>query len=817
MNAHTDPSSSPDYDPIKLRPAQEAVYAYAGGPMGVTAVPGSGKTFVLSLVAARLVVELAEGQAAEDQAPEDQVAGDQAGVPSRVSPGGLPRASQRTADDPEVLVVTMTNSAVENFRERIAGFLTRERSLIPGVGYRVRTLHGLANDIVRERPGLVGLSDDFDILDEKTTDDIKSESVREVFRRLPDTFAAFVRPENQRDLVESNQRIFNDIGDVATTVIRVAKQARMTANELQARREDLRGHWPLLDFGVSAYVEYQRALDKRGAVDFEDLIVLALRAMDADPDWLARLQARWPWVLEDEAQDSSLLQEEMLRRLTRKSGNWVRVGDPNQAISTTFTGADMRFLRRFIADHPEGARELPNSGRSSLEIINLANQLIRWSQSDPILRAHDLALADPLIEPTPEGDPKPNPEGIRVYLWDKALSPEEEIGSVCGSLEKWIKEHPDKSAAVLAPDNNHVFNAMTELLKRKVPVDDSLLRTSSGTRAGAKALATVLEYLAHPTRAEKASNVWAEVWWPLVGQPLSQQRTDAGPQPDDAPQPDDEPQPASRVVAVNLANMPAPVSQFRDTLRRLSNLEQFVFPIDSDWLDQKLADDDPLRFLVERFRSDLQYWTRATVLPIDELVLLVGNAIFTDPSDLALAHRLALHLDKLARENPAMRLGGLAGELRQIAENRRKFATLADEGEGYREKPGVVTLSTIHKAKGLEWDRVHVMAVNTFDFPSASPDTRYRGDRYWVRDGLNLTAEVEAQVNALMEGSLDAYVQGAASEMARIESAAEKLRLLYVGITRARTELILTYNTGRPPNRQGMAEAMKALLNPSTG
>ena len=50
-------------------------------------------------------------------------------------------------------------------------------------------------------------------------------------------------------------------------------------------------------------------------------------------------------------------------------------------------------------------------------------------------------------------------------------------------------------------------------------------------------------------------------------------------------------------------------------------------------------------------------------------------------------------------------------------------------------------------------------------------------------------------------GTLDEYEPGRATEQARLDMGAERLRLLYVGMTRARRELILTYNTGRNPER----------------
>ncbi len=82
------------------RPAQERILDYSGGAMGIMAVPGSGKTFTLSLLAARLVERL---------------------------------AGEGHLDDREVLIVTCTNSAVENFRHRIGTFVHQEQGLLPGV------------------------------------------------------------------------------------------------------------------------------------------------------------------------------------------------------------------------------------------------------------------------------------------------------------------------------------------------------------------------------------------------------------------------------------------------------------------------------------------------------------------------------------------------------------------------------------------------------------------------------------------------------------------------------------------------------------
>ena len=56
---------------------------------------------------------------------------------------------------------------------------------------------------------------------------------------------------------------------------------------------------------------------------------------------------------------------------------------------------------------------------------------------------------------------------------------------------------------------------------------------------------------------------------------------------------------------------------------------------------------------------------------------------------------------------------------------------------------------TAHKAKGLEWDRVYLMSVNNYDFPSAQPGDTFISERWFVRDRLNLQAEALAQMEAL--------------------------------------------------------------------
>jgi DNA helicase-2/ATP-dependent DNA helicase PcrA len=92
------------------------------------------------------------------------------------------------------------------------------------------------------------------------------------------------------------------------------------------------------------------------------------------------------------------------------------------------------------------------------------------------------------------------------------------------------------------------------------------------------------------------------------------------------------------------------------------------------------------------------------------------------------------------------------------------------------------------------------MGLNNYSFPSGQPQDSYFSEKWFVRDSLNLEAEILAQLEALING--EGYVEGQATEAARLDLVKERLRLLFVGLTRARQELIVTWNTGQQyPNK----------------
>jgi DNA helicase-2/ATP-dependent DNA helicase PcrA len=745
------------------RPKQKELldqYLARRGKMGVSAVPGSGKTHTLSYLAAQLVA------------------------------GGL-------ADDQEVLIVTLVNSAVDNFRSRIAGFIKRG-GLLPGFGYRVRTLHGLAHDIVRLRPGLVGLADDFAIVDERETDHILEEVVthwlRDRSQALDEYLAWGELSDDKAEWVRRNQ--WPELAlELARAFVKRAKDWRLTPEALAERLAGagMAGLAPLqlAHMATAVYRDYQLALTYRGGVDFDDLIRLAYEALVADPDFLARLRHQWPFILEDEAQDSSKLQEDILRLLAgHPEGNWVRCGDPNQAVYHTFTNASPQYLRDFLRAEGVDARELPNSGRSQPSIIHLANYLVDWSRQEHPVSELRGALAPPHIEPTPPGDPQPNPPDTpsQIHLVGERYTPEAEVIDIVRSVQRWLEEHPAETVAVLTPRNKKGVDVVNALRQAKVPHVE-LLNSTAATRSTSGVLGNVLRHLSEPTSARQLATLfhaWRRGEW-------------------------DDPDQRTRLRAIET------------WLRKLRRVEDFLWRLgeEDDNLspsppperrgekeqEPEVLDDAEARALLGNFRQVVRHWQGAAALPVDQLLLALGQDLFTEPTDLALTYKLAVELRNRQDLNPDWRLPELTEELAVIARNQRRFLGFEDADTGFQPPAGIVTVATMHRAKGLEWDRVYLTSVNNYDFPSAQPHDSFISEKWFVRDQLNLEAEALAQLKALSDGNPAAYAEGAATLQARLDYAAERLRLLYVGITRAKKELIITWNSGRaqagrPPMQQ---------------
>jgi DNA helicase-2/ATP-dependent DNA helicase PcrA len=378
-------------------------------------------------------------------------------------------------------------------------------------------------------------------------------------------------------------------------------------------------------------------------------------------------------------------------------------------------------------------------------------------------------LNPPYIDPTPSGDPQPNPpdDPENVKLIGGKFTPDEEIRAVARSLEAWLPDHPDQTVVVLVPRNTRGAEVVTELKKRGLPCVELLL-SSQTTRQTARTLAVVLSSLSDPANPAKLAAAYKSIH----------------------PTEDEEDKKRSQRISA--------------LILRCSRVEDFLQPQPgSDWLEtfSEEAVPEEERQALFAFRDLINRWHRATLLPIDQLLLTLGQDLFTELTDLALVHKFALTMEQAAQDHPDWHLTEFSEELTRIAENKRKFMGFSEEDTGFdpEQYKGRVVVATIHKAKGLEWDRVYLLSVNNYDFPSNEPYDSFISEKWYVRDQLNLEAEtLEKLKAALGHNVMGAFLEeGLASRQARLDYTSERLRLLYVGITRARKQLIITWNTGR--------------------
>jgi DNA helicase-2/ATP-dependent DNA helicase PcrA len=340
-------------------------------------------------------------------------------------------------------------------------------------------------------------------------------------------------------------------------------------------------------------------------------------------------------------------------------------------------------------------------------------------------------------------------------------------------LKRWLPEHPKETVAVLAPRNERGAQLVDELKRNGLePIE--LLRSSLSTRQTARILANILRYLSDPSSAHKLT---------LAYQGIREYEVD-------------------KEGKKGLQDTAA-------ILRKCAHLEDYLWPRpDRDWLASLDGEQIPadIRLELEDFRIRIHRWQGATLLPVDQLLLTIAQELFANPADLALAHKLALVLERDAQTHPDWQLPEFSEELDSVARNERKFLGFSDEDGGFdpNEHQGKVVVATIHKAKGLEWDRVYLLSVNNYDFPSVESSDSFISERWFIRDRLNLQAEALVRLNALLAGDIAGlYIEeGIATQQSRLDYAEERLRLLYVGITRAKKELTITWNTGRRGDSQ---------------
>ena len=243
-----------------------------------------------------------------------------------------------------VLVVTFTDKAANEMRERLAalGF--------PGV--QAQTFHAAA--FRQLRYFWSRLSDS----------------------RLPEVLAskAPILAPLQRSLPGGYK--FTAVKDLADE-LEWAKARRLDPSTYQAAVEAM-GRTPPIpgDLFAGVFRRYERAKERAGRIDFEDMLVRMLEGFETREDVAEEFRGQYRWFSVDEYQDTNPLQQALLEAWLGERRDLAVVGDEDQTIYT-FTGATSEYLTGFARRFPEArVVRLEDNYRSSPEVLALANRLL---------------------------------------------------------------------------------------------------------------------------------------------------------------------------------------------------------------------------------------------------------------------------------------------------------------------------------------------------------------------------------------------------------------------------------------------------------
>jgi len=170
------------------------------------------------------------------------------------------------------------------------------------------------------------------------------------------------------------------------------------------------------------YRRYDRLLRESNALDFDDLIMKTMELLIGHPPVLDYYRRKFEYILVDEYQDTNIAQYELVRLLAGEKKNVCVVGDDDQSIYA-WRGADIRNILEFEKDFP-GCRvvKLEQNYRSTGNILDAANQVI----------AHNAGRKEKALWTEADAGDK-----IRVY---RAQDEREEAAWVCRQLELWKKQ-----------------------------------------------------------------------------------------------------------------------------------------------------------------------------------------------------------------------------------------------------------------------------------------------------------------------------------------------------------------------------------------
>ncbi len=399
----------------KLNAEQKQAVDAIEGPVMVVAGPGTGKTQILTLRIANILLKT-------DAAPRN------------------------------ILALTFSESGANSMRHRLA-------SIIGASAYSVfiNTFHGFCNDIIKNYPEdfpyIIGANNITEVEQIQILKDLIIDTRLEFLKPFGDNFY-FLRPILQninqlkregidpvkfKTIVESEQKNFDQIEDLYHE--KGLHKGKMKG-DYQKQQKSINKNKEL----SSIYEAYQDKLNEKRLYDYSDMIMEVLTALEKNKDLLLILQEEHQYILVDEHQDTNNAQNKIVELLCNfhKSPNVFFVGDEKQAIFR-FQGASLENFLYFKTLYPDAKLvTLQENYRSTQNILNAAHSL----------------LASPKLLNANVGHEN---KKIRIYEFEK---PETELYFIAKDIEEKIKSGvKPNEIAVLYRDNRDAFPVVHMLEK----------------------------------------------------------------------------------------------------------------------------------------------------------------------------------------------------------------------------------------------------------------------------------------------------------------------------------------------------------------
>ncbi len=246
-----------------------------------------------------------------------------------------------------ILAVTFTNKAAGEMKSRIKEMIGKKADNI-----WIGTFHSICMRILRRDSGRIGYDSSFVIYDVK----------------------------DQLTLVKQIMK-YNNIDEKLykpRDILYEIEKAK-TANILPADYDMFRDTQinPFFRTAHSVYQEYQKELQEKNAMDFNDILINGLRILDENPDICDHYANKFEYIHIDEYQDTNEVQYRIIRLLGKKHKNICAVGDEDQAIYG-WRGADIRNILNFEKDYPNAVIiKLEKNYRSTGMILRAASEMIK--------------------------------------------------------------------------------------------------------------------------------------------------------------------------------------------------------------------------------------------------------------------------------------------------------------------------------------------------------------------------------------------------------------------------------------------------------